>query len=153
MSEGTIISVASILLRIPRLFLAASVVSVFLTESRLEDVWMKKHLLFGMSPRTSLPGSAIVFDSLCATEGIFNHTNVRAQLWGVVVAPRLSARPRWVVRKLALRPPPTNTIASKALAWFSPEDVEHLVITPKICWHRHGVLLTLELRVCLATKA
>lgn len=139
MCEGAVIAVATILLRAAASALVAgTVVHPLLTQSRLENMWVQDHLLPCVRIWASQAGSAVILHTLGTTSGALNHDDVRADLWGVIISAWLPTWPLNIVRVLALCSPTTHTISGQTLATLRPEDVELLVVAPKVGRHCHG---------------
>jgi hypothetical protein len=114
-------------------------VAVLLTDTRLEELWMVQYLLLRVCTSAPDPLVARIVDSEFSIVTVANAHNalMRAKEWHVAV---LQRRPPWpvkVVGKLAVISPLAYAVAQQPLTALCPEDVQHLLITPKVCWQRH----------------
>mmetsp|Transcript_106344 Transcript_106344/g.343039 ORF Transcript_106344/g.343039 Transcript_106344/m.343039 type:complete len:379 (-) Transcript_106344:32-1168(-) len=137
--EGAVVAVATVAARPPGAAGAAlpGLAGMLLAEAGLEEVRVEEHLLLGVRLGAVEPCKAEVLHLRRAVEASSRHPYVRADLRRVGVLARLPPGPLGAVRVLALRPPAADAVAGEPLARLRPEDVEHLLVAPKVRGHRH----------------
>jgi hypothetical protein len=118
--------------------LVAFLTKKFLAQCSLEHVWVPEDLFLGMGMLTLLSIGTARSVNVSLSIGTMGNTDVAADLCAVSMFLRRPPRPLEAMRELALRPPFADRVAAKTLTRLRSEDVETLLVAPKIDWQGHG---------------